>query len=64
MEAIKVDGLTKNFNGVIAVDQISFSVPVGNAAYIIQRFLFPDTIQEFSQRLFAFAMKNSFTPTV
>ena len=29
MEAIKVDGLTKNFNGVIAVDQISFSVPVG-----------------------------------
>jgi ABC-2 type transport system ATP-binding protein len=29
MDAIKVDGLTKNFNGVIAVDHISFSVPVG-----------------------------------
>ena len=29
MEAIKVDSLTKNFNGVIAVDHISFSVPVG-----------------------------------
>jgi ABC-2 type transport system ATP-binding protein len=28
-EAIKVDKLTKNFNGVVAVDNISFSVPVG-----------------------------------
>ena len=29
MEAIKVDGLTKKFKGVIAVEHISFSVPVG-----------------------------------
>ena len=29
MDAIKVESLTKNFNGVIAVDHISFSVPVG-----------------------------------
>jgi ABC-2 type transport system ATP-binding protein len=29
MDAIKVENLTKNFDGVIAVDHISFSIPVG-----------------------------------